>query len=183
MKSLLLALLLFSALPSFAGVYGTLEFGDDRATVTQKLKKSKLVDQTITTALMGRTGLNGIFKCKAKLAGLTYRLYFDWDENGGLKEITLRSEPVEKQQYKSIIYKAWQKANNLFTNVYSEPVQNADYPDKTTLSDGGMYMTHVWHKSAKQSILMGPGQDMDKYFLAIRFVNQRIEPVKIKKQR
>jgi hypothetical protein len=181
MKFIIFHLLLLTALPSLAGVYGNLEFGDNRATVTRKLKSSNLVDQTMTSTLMGRTGLNGIFKCKAKLAGLTYRLYFDWNDRGELREITLRSELLDQHQYSTNLYKAWQEASELFTQAYNAPAQHTQFPDKKTLSEGNMLMSHVWHKGNSQSIMMGPGTDNGKYFLAIRFLNRLIEPVRISK--
>ena len=55
----LCCLLLISA--SQAGVYGELEFGDSRETVTKKLSQSPLVEQTIDNTYTARTGLNGIF--------------------------------------------------------------------------------------------------------------------------
>jgi len=177
MRSIILSLILLSSLPSLAGVYGNLNFGDNRATVAKKLKKSKLVDQTMTSTLMGRTGLNGVFKCKAKIAGLTYRLYFNWDDQGSLKEITLRSETVEAEKYSSTIFNAWTEAQVIFTKAYKSPVQQTNFPKQSTLNDGGMLMSHIWHQTPNQSILMGTGQDSEKYFLAIRFINQRIDPV------
>lgn len=179
MKSLIATILMLTLLPSLGGVYGNLEFGDDRDTVTEKLQKSSLVDQTIDTTLIARTGLNGVFKCKAKLAGLTYQLYFDWDENGGLKEITLRSENIEKAKYSSTLYKAWAAAAKLFTQVYGEPAQNAGFPDKLDAAKHGIMMSHIWHKGDKQSILMGSAVKEEQCFLAIRFLNQHIEPVRI----
>ena len=73
----LCCLLLISA--SQAGVYGELEFGDSRETVTKKLSQSPLVEQTIDNTYTARTGLNGIFKCKGKISGLVCHLYFNWD--------------------------------------------------------------------------------------------------------
>jgi len=178
-KSLLAALLIITSQPSLASVYGDLEFGDDRDTVTQKLQKSKLVSQTINTSLMSRTGLNGIFKSKAKLAGMTYHLYFDWNEDGGLREITLRSDQIPKANYSTTLYKAWLAASQLFTQVYNLPAQNAGFPEKMDVIKHNILMSHIWHKGDKQSILMGPGIEKENCFLAIRFLNQHIEPVLI----
>jgi len=178
-KSLIASILILTALPSFAGVYGDLEFGDDRDVVTRKLQKSKLVTQTINSSLISRTGLNGIFKCKTQLAGLSYNLYFNWDADGGLQEVTLRSESIQKSNYSSTLYKAWGAAGKLFTQVYKAPAQNAGFPDQLTIANGGMMMSHIWHKGDNQSILMGTGIEKDQCFLAIRFINERIDPVRI----
>ena len=109
---LLSCLLLVSV--SQAGVYGELEFGDSRETVTKKLRQSPLVEQTIDNTYIARTGLNGIFKCKGQIAGLTCRLYFNWDEQGGLNEITLRSEGLDVDLYKTRLQRAWSDAESLF---------------------------------------------------------------------
>lgn len=177
MKLIIAIFLTLLPLPMMAGVYGDLEFGDNRDTVTRKLQASKFVKQTMNTALIARTGLNGIFQTKAKLAGMTYHLYFGWDDDGGLKEITLRSDTIEKKQYSSTLYKAWQKAAQLFSNIYNTPVQNAEFPDKLDVMNNTMMMSHIWHIDSKQSILMGTGIENEECFLAIRFLNQRIEPV------
>lgn len=175
MKFIAIPFFLLSVVTSFAGVYGDLEFGDSRETVTRKMTASQLVDQTVDSTFFGRTGLNGVFKCKAKLAGLTYHLYFGWDENGGLNEITLRSNGLNMAEYGSRLRKAWGEAETLFTKVYQSPAQKTAYPLKAAFKEHNILISHVWHRGQKQSILMGPGQDKGKCFLSIRFVNKRIE--------
>lgn len=179
MKHFIATILLATFLPLTAGVYGDLEFGDKRETVTRKLQKSSLVVQSVDSSHIARTGLNGVFKCKAPLAGLTFHLYFYWDADGGLEEITLRSEEINKVQYSSSLYKAWSSAAKLFTQVYGTPVQNAGFPDKLDVIQHDMMMSHLWHKGKDQSILVGTGIKKDKCFLAIRFLNQHIEPVRV----
>ena len=162
-----------------AGVYDTLEFGDSRETVTKKLQASSMVDQKMDSTFFGRTGLNGVFKCKAKLAGLSYHLYFNWNDSGGLEEITLRSGELSMEEFNGSLKEAWIEANKLFTKVYSYPAQAADYPKQNDFKGHDMLITHLWHKGAGQSILIGPGINKGKCFLAIRFVNKSIKPVRI----
>ena len=129
MKSLnlfLCSLLLISV--SQAGVYGDLEFGDSRETVTRKLRNSALVTQTIDNTFVGRTGLNGIYQCKAKLAGLTCLLFFNWDENGGLNEITLRSDGLSLDQYDGELLRASNEAASRRSKAYAEPIQHTTLP-------------------------------------------------------
>ncbi|BDS08855.1 hypothetical protein NT6N_38950 [Oceaniferula spumae] len=179
MIRLFLILILATASICSAGVYDTLQFGDSRETVTKKLQASKMVKATMDSTFFGRTGLNGVFKCNAKLAGLTYHLYFGWDDNGGLNEITLRSGEVPMAEYNTSIKNAWAEANALFTQVYNTPAQNAGYPNKSDFKQHDILISHIWHKGENQSILMGPGINKGKCYLAIRFVNQRIEPVRV----
>ncbi len=173
----LLALLALAG-SSFAGVYANLEFGDSRETVQRKLKSSDMVEQTMPDTYISRTGLNGIFKCKTQLAGLTYHLYFDWNDHGNLDEITLRSNKLEQTDYSTSLYQAWKEAGKLFTQVYNAPAQDADFPKKNALAKSSMMMSHIWHKGSNESILMGTGKDQTNYFLAIRFVNRHVEPVR-----
>lgn len=178
MARLLFALFFLITPLSYAGVYDTLEFGDTRGEVTKKLQASSMVEQQLDSAFFGRTGLNGVFKCKAKLAGLTYRLYFDWTEAGGLREVTLRSDSISKHNFNSGLKESWTQANKLFTQVYGNPVQGAKYPQQSDFKGHDILMTHIWHKGSSQSMLIGPGLDKGKCFLAIRFVNKRIKPIR-----
>ena len=179
-RSLTLALLVIISPLAHAAVYDTLEFGDTREEVTKKLKASKMVKQQMEGAFFGRTGLNGVFKCNAKLANLSYRLYFDWTESGGLKEVTLRSDAIKGKKYDESLKTSWAEATKLFTQVYGKPAQGGTYPKRSDFKGHDILMTHIWHKGSDQSILIGPGIDKDKCFLAIRFINKRIEPVRIK---
>jgi len=178
MKLFTIALIFLSSLSSFAGVYGDLEFGDSQKTVTQKMSSSQLVEQTVDSTFLGRTGLNGIFKCKVKLAGLTYHLYFGWNEGGGLSEVSLRSSGLDMDEYGNSLRTAWDEAETLFSEVYNHPAQKTGYPPQGAFQGDfkghQILISHVWHKGGKQSILMGPGIDQGKCFLTIRFVNKRI---------
>lgn len=171
---IVIALFFVSTFSSSAGVYGTLEFGDSRETVTRKLQASKLVAATIDNTFFGRTGLNGVFKCKAKLAGLSYHLYFGWSEDGGLKEITLRSSELNMGEYGKGLRRAWGEAETLFSKVYQDPTQKTAFPSQKAFKKHNILISHVWHRGEKQSILMGPGIDKGKCFLAIRYVDQHI---------
>lgn len=178
MSRLFLLLLALAFSPLHGGVYGTLEFGDSRETVTRKLKSSDLVEQTVDSTFLGRTGLNGVFRCKAKLGGLTYRLYFGWAGDGGLSEITLRSQQVDGAEYGTTVKAAWAEANRLFSRVYGDPVQGAHYPDKSKFGKSPILVTHMWHKGTSQTIMIGPGLVQGKGFLAVRFTSRRVEPAR-----
>lgn len=181
-KHIILTLLLLTALPSIAGVYADLEFGDSRADVQRKLQSCDMVEQTMEDTFISRVGLNGLFKCKAKLAGLTYHLYFKWNDRGQLSEITLRSNKLARADYKTSLYRAWKEAGALLTQVYETPVQNAGYPEKNILAESGIMMSHLWHKGKKESIMMGTGLEQAEYFLAIRFVDRHVKPaVKVRR--
>lgn len=170
----LIFLLLFFGPLTQAGVYGDLEFGDDRETVARKLSKSALVSQTVDNTFIGRTGLNGIFKCKAKLSGLTCHLYFNWNERGGLNEITLRTDSLSIDDYDKKLLRAWNETGQLFTQVYGAPAQKSSYPHVNSFKQHKMLVSHVWGGGGGPSILMGPGINKGKCFLFIRFVEQQV---------
>ena len=153
-----------------AGVYGELEFGDDREAVTQKLGKSQLVEQTVDNTYTARTGLNGIYKCKTDISGLACRLYFNWDEKGELNEITLRSDSLDADLYKTELKGAWTDAGALFSRVYNKPKQQASYPPLSSFKEHKMMVTHVWGNNNGTSTLMGTGMDENQCFLFIRFL-------------
>ncbi|MDG1358798.1 MAG: hypothetical protein P8P36_11455, partial [Akkermansiaceae bacterium] len=140
-----------------AGVYGDLEFGDSRELVTKKLQQSPLVEQAIDETYKARTGLNGIYKCKSKIAGLACWLYFNWDAQGGLNEITLRSESLDSNLYETELKNAWIESSALFSRVYQEPRQQAPYPLLSSFKEHQMMISHVWENSDKTNILIGTG--------------------------
>ncbi len=154
---------------SHAGVYGDLEFGDSRETVTKKLGQSPLVEQVIDEVFTARTGLNGIYKCKAKISGLTCHLYFNWDEDGGLNEITLRSEGLGLETYPIELRQAWLDAERIFSEVYGGANQKAAYPPVSAFQKHKMMISHVWQNPDYGTILMGTGADRDRCFLFVRF--------------
>ena len=167
-----LAWLLFSS-SIHAGVYGELEFGDNRQTVTQKLGKSQLVEQTVDNTYTARTGLNGIYRCKNDISGLACRLYFNWDEQGGLNEITLRSDSLSEDLYKTELKRAWADAGALFSRIYNEPKQQAPYPPLSSFKEHKMMITHVWENTDTATILVGTGMDKNQCFLFIRFISTK----------
>lgn len=160
---------------SQAGVYGDLEFGDSREAVSSKLKQSPLVEQTIDDVFTARTGLNGIYECKARISGLACHLYFNWDAQGGLDEITLRSEGLALETYPTELRKAWLDAERLFSEVYAVPSQKAPYPALSSFQKHKMMISHVWSNPGNGSILMGTGVDGEQCFLFVRFAKNGIE--------
>lgn len=156
---------------SHAGVYGDLEFGDSREAVTKKLGQSPLVEQIIDDVFTARTGLNGIYKCKAKISGLTCHLYFNWDEHGGLNEITLRSEGLALDTYPKELRQAWLDAERIFSEVYGGPSEKAPYPPVSAFKTHKMMISRVWNNPGNGSILMGTGVDRGQCFLFVRFAS------------
>ena len=168
----LCCLLLISA--SQAGVYGELEFGDSRETVTKKLSQSPLVEQTIDNTYTARTGLNGIFKCKGKISGLV-----------AISISTGMNKAVSMRLLCDLKDSIWTSTkhgssthgltpNRYFRKYTNLPHKKLTYPALSSFKEHKMMISHVWENKGKGTILMGTGIDKNKCFLFIRYVRAQI---------
>jgi hypothetical protein len=165
--------------PPPAAVFDQLEFGDKRAEVLEKLKASKFVEATVAETFFGRTGLNDVFRTRGKIGGLDAMLFFDWDDNGGLKEITLHTAPLPKNALDERIVPCWKDFIALLTNLHGKPVNANPKLDLTPLQDGGILCTHLWKLDNRGSALLGASREGDQYQVAVRFTTEDIKPVLI----
>ena len=76
---------------SLAALYEGLEVGMDKDQVLKALRRSKQIEGPPTDALLGRTGLNGVFKTRQPVGGQTFALNFDYDPSGGLRGVVFYS--------------------------------------------------------------------------------------------
>ncbi|WP_234041956.1 hypothetical protein [Persicirhabdus sediminis] len=163
-----------------AGVFGPLEYGDSRKIVDEKLETSPLVVSTIEKTMFGRTGLNGVYKCTSKLAGLDYSLYFDWDEEGLLKEVVLRSEGIPSSEYTGQLKQSLADAVNFIGSMHGPPTYQAEYPPQKIVTEGMNQFSSLWTLENRQSLLCGVGMFEGKYCVSIRFTSDFIAPPKKK---
>lgn len=163
----LFCLLLISS--SFAGVYDTLEFDDARDVVKKKLHASKIVKAKATESIFGDVGLNGLFICKEKLAGTSYSLYFDWEDNK-LSKVTLRSDNADENQYYADIQDAWNEALTLLNSVHGIAEKENTYPSQFKHREDGIVFSHLWHIDESTAVALGTGREKDRYYLAIQFL-------------
>lgn len=161
--------------PDDAAVFDTLKFGDDRETVTAKLKASKMVESNLDSTFFGRTGINGIFRTVQPIGGLHCYLFFDWDEDGGLKEITLRTEDKAASDYETVLKPCWKALIELITPIYGKPLQTANMPAASQLADEQMLSSHLWTIEQGGSVLLGASRLVDAYQVSVRFTNEKIE--------
>ncbi|WP_143158841.1 hypothetical protein [Rubritalea squalenifaciens] len=163
---------------AFAGhVYENLSYGDTRETVTKKLLACPRLEVTVPETMFGRVGLNGSFKIKKDLNGLKFSLFFDWDETGGLKEVTLRSEDVGPSDYNSKLKEYYSDASDLITRIYGSPIMSNDMPPRKDINPGAIMNSHLWHPG-EGSLMLGVAHAKDKYYVSIRFTSKVIKPVK-----
>jgi len=160
-------------------VFDTLVFGDNRNTVTEKLNSSKIVDNTIGGTFLGRTGLNGIFHTSHKIGGLHCYLFFDWEDDGGLKEITLQTESKDSAEYSTVLEPCWKELIDLISPIHGKPIQHMPLAARDALQDGQMLATHLWRMDQGGTVLLGTSQLGKGYQVVVRFTEEKIEPNRI----
>lgn len=178
-KPFLLTLLCFSLsfLSTLAGgVYENLNYGDSQETVTKKLMECPRIENTVPETMFGRVGLNGTFKLKNTLNGLSFSLYFDWDDKGALKEVTLRSEPIKAAEYNSRLQSHFKATAQLMSQIYGKPVMSNAQPPRQQVEEGSIINSHLWHPP-EGSLLLGIANTKGEYHVSIRYTSTRIEPV------
>lgn len=161
--------------PDDAAVFDTLKFGDDRATVTEKLKASKMVEANLDSTFFGRTGINGIYRTAHKIGGLHCYLFFDWDEGDRLREITLRTEDKEAGEYESVLKPCWEALTELIGPIYGNPLQTVRMPAASELANEQMLATHLWRIDQGGTVLLGASRLGDTYQVSVRFTQEVIE--------
>ncbi len=160
-------------------VFDTLEFGDSRAQVMEKLKASKLVKATLPETLFARTGLNGVFHTHQKIGGLETSLYFDWCGDGGLKEVTLQTTPLSGEDAEARLTACWKELIDLLTILHGKPVNANGKLDLTRIADGSMSATHLWKLEHRGTAMLGAARDGAAWQIAVRFTTEDIKPVVI----
>lgn len=155
--------------------FDTLEFGDTRKEVVSKLSNSQIVESSVPEVMIARVGLNGIFKTKQTIGGLHCHLYFDWDGNAKLKEVTLRTKGQSLDAYGGTLRGNWTELINLLTILHGDSVQGAPYPNSADLQDGLILGSHLWRTEDGHSVLLGTGQEGTSYSVVVRITSDRIE--------
>jgi hypothetical protein len=165
--------------PAESAVFDTLSFGDSREAVLAKLTASKFVEMTTDATFVGRSGLNGIFRTRRKIGTLNATLYFDWTESGMLKEITLQTDLLPADVYKSELQPSWKELAELLDTLHGNPVQKGPFPPKESLADSSFSPSHLWELETSGSALLGTARDGGKYQVVVRFTQKKIQPVEI----
>lgn len=160
-------------------VFDELCFGDSRAEVLAKLKTSQIVEMTVAETHIGRTGLNDVFRTRKKIGGLDASLFFDWTDEGGLKEISLQTTTVTAAKFNEQLQPCWKEFIKLLTSLHGQPVSAAAGIQPSAIPDGGMMPTHMWKLHKTGSALLGAARDGDQYQLVVRFTRKNVQPVEI----
>jgi len=163
-------------LPPEDAVFDTLRFGDDRRRVDAKLRASSMVECTLDSTFFGRAGLNGIYRTRKPIGRLHCELYFDWDDEGGLREITLQTDPAEATSYPTELQATWRDLAGLLDTLHGQPLQAAGYPKRDKLTEGSFLASHLWRLEHGGSALLGTSRQEGKFLVVVRFTTERIKP-------
>lgn len=165
--------------PEDSAVFDTLNFGDDRNTVLDKLRKSSVVEMAMGELFLGRIGLNGAFRTKRRVGDLHGTLYFEWSPAGLMREVSLHTDELPQSSYAGRLAAAWREFITLMSTLYGQPLQAADYPKSQDLEDGAFLASHLWRLEGGGSALLGSARQGDGYMIVVRFTQQTIHPVRI----
>lgn len=160
-------------------IFDQLCFGDSRQAVEEKLKNSKMVEMGVGETFLGRFGLNGTFRTRSKIGGLHCELYFDWNEDGRLKEITLQTEPLGESDYGGLLKSNWSELADLLMHIHGRPLQATGYPKSSNLENDMFLGSHLWRIQSGGSVLLGTSMVAGKYLVVVRFTTDRIDPVRV----
>jgi len=166
--------------PNANAVFDTLCFGDKRDTVLSKLKKSTMLEAPeLDEELLGRVGLNGIFRTRQKIGGLTCELFFDWTGAGTLKEISLQTEPVPKNVYVNRLKASWTELADLLTTLHGQPEQAGEFPKEADLKNDMLVPSHLWKLKGGGSALLGTSMTANRCMIVVRLSTSKVRPVEV----
>ncbi|MEI7928138.1 MAG: hypothetical protein WCH40_06270 [Verrucomicrobiales bacterium] len=151
-----------------AATFDPLVFGDTRQEVEAKLRASRFVELAVEEAFLGRYGLNGSFKTRKQIGGKSYLLYFEWNADNKLKEITLQTEGMTKDAYAGPMQASWKELADVLSSLYGKPFVAGPYPAQASLHDGSFVPSHSW-KLSPGIALLGTAQDGASYQVVVRF--------------
>ena len=150
-------------------VYKALSFGDAMNPTIDKLEKCKHVKATMARTLFGRGGMNGVFKTVHKMGRLESSLYFGWDDDNKLKEISVRTSEYPATDYEGKLKPCWEECARLLTEHFGEPAGAAKTLELAPIPDKEISFTHLWKPQQGGSVLCGAGHENGKYVIIVRF--------------
>lgn len=150
-------------------MYKELSFGDNMNTHIDKLEKSEHLKASVPRSLFGRGGINGIFKSVKPMGGLKSSLYFDWDDQNKLKEISIHTDPEPAASLKEKLIPCWKACIEQLTEHFGEPVGGLPNLDITPIPNKGISFTHHWKLTNGGSALVGAGNEDGKYLIIVRY--------------
>lgn len=155
-------------------LFGILRFGDTRAQTLEKLQKSEIVESTVPDGMLGRTGLNGAFRTKAKVGGQNALLYFDWTEDGKLRDIQLRSDPAEATGYQNTLGPCWSELAELLSVLHGKPLVAAKSLPAAPPAEAQILPTHAWKLEHGGTAQLGPAAEDGQIRIVVHFTTESL---------
>ena len=154
--------------------YDTLSWGDDRPTVINKLKKSKRFHTELDETYFARTGLNGTFRTTKgnEFFGMPAALYYGWDDNHGLKFLSLYGHETAPAKVQGQLIPIWKRMVKDMSSYFGPCKSSSPLPQYAGLADSEITFTHVWPMKAGGSMLLGVGKQDGKYVVVARFTRE-----------
>lgn len=156
-------------------IFTELELGDTRKIVAEKLARSKTFKASLGSTYFARTGLNGIYHSRDKIADLTCYLFFDWNDENELIEITLQTEDQSLESYQRAIKPCWEKLCQSIGKLYGQPRQALKIPVPSELEKDQMLASHLWSIENKGSLLLGTSRMDESYQAVVRLTKETFE--------
>ena len=157
-------------------IFGDLKFGDSREDVMKKLKESAIIEAgSSESTFFGQTELNGNYRTKNKVGGLFCYLFYDFDQNGHLHELTMRTEPQSESDYETTVNACWEELPKLISMLHGRPMHSGKIPAASTIEDGALLGSHVWRMEGGGNIMLGIANVRGKYEVSVRFTLDKIE--------
>lgn len=162
-------------IPDNDAIFDNLKFGDSREDILKKLKASTIIEAELEDTFFGRTGLNGTYRTKNKVGGLYCYLFYDFDNSGHLRELTMRTEPQPESDYGTSVSSCWEELPKLISMLHGRPAHSGDMAPSSSLGEGEMLGSHVWRMEGGGNIILGIAKVEGKYEVAVRFTLEKVE--------
>ncbi|MDP4624941.1 MAG: hypothetical protein NWT08_07370 [Akkermansiaceae bacterium] len=161
--------------PDNDAIFDDLKFGDSRELVIEKLKTSTVVEAELEETFFGRTGLNGTYRTRQKVGGLYCYLFYDFDNAGSLRELTMRTVPQPESEYGSSVSSCWEELPNLISMLHGKPFLAGDIPSASKIEEGAMLGSHAWRIEGGGNVLLGIAKVEGKYEVSVRFTLEKLD--------
>jgi hypothetical protein len=158
-----------------ASLFDNLKFGETRENVQKKLQVSSMVEQAVADTYLGRFGLNGAFSTKQTIGGMKCYLYFDWSNDGLLREINLQTQPQQEQDYQPKLKPVALELEKVMTILYGKPNLLGNFPESNTVQNGISLSTRLWNVSKNGIGLLGVSKTNEGFIVLVRFTTEKIK--------
>lgn len=157
--------------PAAGAFYDTLAFGDDQATVIRKLKASPRFHTELDDTYFARTGLNGTFRTTKgnEFFGMPAALYYEWDNQGGLMNLSLYGHETPAAMAGEAMVPLWQEMVDQINKQFGQARSSSPKPAYAGLGESQITFTHAWPMTSGGSLLLGVGKQEGKYVIIARF--------------